>query len=365
MLHYFEHLANIYVFSFYKNYVYFISCVIILFVLTKTAKYTGLLDVPNTRSSHKDPTPNGGGLALVIIILAANLDLVKVCPEFFFGCLLISTVGLIDDIKPLPVLPRLLAQVLSVGLAVILLPSTAPIIGIPIGIIKVILFFSGVWFINIYNFMDGIDGLAGGYANVAAVGFLFCLRTTVQVEPWSMEIYTQLVYITIPFLIFNWNPAKIFMGDTGSTFLGFLFFCLGIRGLQFGNYFIYSFIIIMSFFWIDASTTLGRRILRKQQIFKGHKEHAFHKAAAIFGHWKVSCFIICTTLFWLNPMARLAVIKPKLGVLVTIIAVLPVMAIVLSFKPGSPIDEYGRLVRLLINRLKKDQTSETNFNPVN
>jgi Fuc2NAc and GlcNAc transferase len=201
--------------------------------------------------------------------------------------------------------------------------------------------------------MDGIDGLAGGYANVAAVGFLFCLRTTVRVEPWSMEIYTQLVYITMPFLIFNWSPAKIFMGDTGSTFLGFLFFSLGIRGLLYGNYIIYAFVIIMSFFWIDASITLIRRILRKREIFKGHKEHAFHKASDIFGHWKVSCFIICTTLFWLNPMARFAVINPNYGVFITALAVLPVLVIILSFKPGCPIDETSRLLRYLIARYKK------------
>ncbi|MDR2367695.1 MAG: hypothetical protein LBF58_06240 [Deltaproteobacteria bacterium] len=353
MLNYFEHLANIYIFSFYKNYAYFFSCVLILFLLTKTAKYTGLLDIPNDRSSHKNPTPSGGGLAIVIIILAANTKLVKICPELFFGGLLIAVVGLIDDIRTLPVLPRLLVQVVTVGLAVIYLPSTAPIVGIPIDVIKIILFFSGVWFINIYNFMDGIDGLAGGYANVAAIGFLFCLRTTIRVEPWNLEIYSQLVYITMPFLIFNWSPAKIFMGDTGSTFLGFLFFGLGIRGLQFGNYFIYAFIIIMSFFWIDASLTLGRRFLRKQQIFKAHKEHAFHKAAAIFGHWRVSCFIICTTLFWLNPMARLAVKNPSYAVFVTILAVLPVMVMILAFKPGCPIDQPGYLLRFLIARFKK------------
>jgi Fuc2NAc and GlcNAc transferase len=353
MLEYIEHLANVYIFNFYKNYIYFFSCIIILFFLTKTAKYTGLLDVPNSRSSHLCPTPSGGGLALVAIILAYHLNLIKACPEFFFGSILISAVGLLDDLKPLRVLPRLLAQLLVVGAAVILLPAHAPIMGIPIAIIKVILFLAGVWFINIYNFMDGIDGLAGGYANVAAVGFLFCLRGTVTVEPWSMEIYSQLVYITMPFLIFNWHPAKIFMGDTGSTFLGFLFFCLGIRGLQFGNYIIYAFTIIMSFFWIDATITISRRFLRHKQILKAHKEHAFHKAAAIFGHWKVSCFIICTTLIWLNPMARLAVMKPKYAVFITILAVLPVMVIILAFKPGCPVEEPGYLLRFLIRRFNK------------
>jgi Fuc2NAc and GlcNAc transferase len=357
MLHYLEHLANIYIFDFYKHYVYFFSCIIILFLLTKTAKYTGLLDIPNTRSSHNQPTPSAGGLALVLLILGSHLDLIKKCPELFFGSLLIAAVGLIDDLRSLPVLPRLLAQVLAVGAAVILLPANAPILGIHIYLIKIVLFFAGVWFINLYNFMDGIDGLAGGYANVAAIGFLYCLSGTVRVEPWSMDIYTQLIYITMPFLIFNWNPAKIFMGDTGSTFLGFLFFSLGIRGLVFGNYIIYAFTIIMSFFWIDATITITRRLIRKRHIFQGHKEHAFHKAAAIFGHWKVSCFIICTTLFWLNPMSRLAVKNPKYAIFVTILAVLPVLTIILAFKPGCPIDEPGLLLRFLINHFKSSSSN--------
>ncbi|MDR1110848.1 MAG: glycosyltransferase family 4 protein [Deltaproteobacteria bacterium] len=326
--------------------------------MTKTARYTGLLDFPNQRSSHSQPTPSGGGLALVAIVLVSNLGLIWACPEFFFGGLLIAAVGLLDDMRPLPVLPRLLAQFLAVGAAVILLPSQAPIKGIPIYLVKPILFLSGVWFINVYNFMDGIDGLAGGYANAAAVGFLFCLGGGAQmVEPWSLRIYSQLVYITMPFLIFNWNPAKIFMGDTGSTFMGFVFFCLGIRGLIYGNFIMYSFIIIMSFFWIDATLTIARRFMRDRRVFRAHKEHAFHKAAAIFGHWKVSCFIICVTLFWLNPMARVAMDHPGRAPWVTALALVPIVVIILAFKPGCPIDEPGCLLRFLIRHFKSSGCS--------
>jgi Fuc2NAc and GlcNAc transferase len=300
-------------------------------------------------------TPSGGGLAIVLIILASNYKYIDVCPEFFIGGFLIAIIGLVDDIKPLPVMPRILSQMMVTGAMVFMLPTDAPIIGIPIWIIKIILFFAGIWFINVYNFMDGIDGLAGGYANVAALGFLFCINNSnITVEPWNLIIYKQIIYTTMAFLIYNWSPAKIFMGDTGSTFLGFAFFSLGVRALIYGNYIICSFIIIMSFFWIDATITLLRRLFLGAKIFKAHKEHAFHKAAAIFGHWKVSCFIILVTLFWLNPMAKYAVDNISKGPQITFIAVLPIFIIIMLFNPGSPKVSNNFIIRLFKKTVKKD-----------
>jgi Fuc2NAc and GlcNAc transferase len=339
MVDYLFYLINIYIIDFTKYFLYFFVSTVLLYILIKTSKYTGLIDIPNSRSSHKKPTPSGGGVALASVILLANLNAFNICPEFFIGGFIISIIGLIDDIKSLSVLFRLLTQFLVVILIIFFLPVYNPIKGIPIIIVKFILIFSGVWFINLYNFMDGIDGLAGGYANAASVGFLFCLANGLPVESWNIEIYKQLIYITIPFLIFNWSPAKIFLGDIGSTFLGFTFFSLGARGLIYGNYLMYAFIIIMSFFWIDATVTLVRRFFLKKKVFSAHKEHAFQKAAAKFGHWRVSCFIIMVTLFWLNPMANLTIKYAQYGPILTLFSILPILAIILSFKPGLPISD--------------------------
>jgi Fuc2NAc and GlcNAc transferase len=185
--------------------------------------------------------------------------------------------------------------------------------------------------------MDGIDGLAGGYANAASVGLLYSITNVLNIESWNIDIYKQIIYLTIPFLIFNWSPAKIFLGDIGSTFLGFTFFSLGARGLIHGNYLMYAFIIIMSFFWIDATITLVTRFLLGKKVFKAHKEHAFQKAAAKYGHWRVSCFIIVVTLFWLNPMARLTIQNGQYGPILTLLSILPVLVIILIFKPGRPV----------------------------
>ncbi|MDR2351635.1 MAG: hypothetical protein LBF22_00465 [Deltaproteobacteria bacterium] len=305
------------------------------------------------------PTPVGGGIAIALIILFANIKSFFSCPEFFIGAFIISFIGLLDDRKPLPVLPRIIGQFLVIGAMVVLLPIKAPIQGIPVFIVKPILFFAGVWFINVYNFMDGIDGLAGGYANAACIGFLFCIKDLLQVETWNINIYNQLIYVTLGFLIFNWSPAKIFMGDTGSTFLGFTFFSLGIRALIYGNYIIYSFVIIMSFFWIDATVTLTRRFLRGAKIFKAHKEHAFHKAAAIFGHWRVSCFIILITLFYLNPMARYVVENVDTAPLTTLLALLPIMLIIIAFDPGSAKEPTNKVINYF--RLKAKNRENTSI----
>jgi Fuc2NAc and GlcNAc transferase len=339
MLEYLTFLNTVYIVNFIKYFGYFFSCALLLFIICRSARLLGLIDIPNTRSFHFEPTPVGGGIAIAAIIILTNYRYFNKCPEFFIGAIIISSIGLIDDKVQLPVLPRIICQFLTVGAMVVLLPIGAPIKGIPIWIIKPILFVSGVWFINVYNFMDGIDGLAGGYANVASVGFLFCIKDLLKVEGWNIEIYNQIIYVTLAFLIFNWTPAKIFMGDCGSTFLGFTFFSLGIRGIMYGNYIIYAFIIIMSFFWIDATITIIRRFLRKAKIFKAHKEHAFHKATAKFGHWKVSCFIITVTLCWLNPMARYAVKNVDKAWLTLILAILPIFIIILMFKPGIPVIE--------------------------
>jgi Fuc2NAc and GlcNAc transferase len=339
MFEYFTFLQQIYILNFVKYFGYFISCTILLSIICKSAGFLGLVAIPNNRSFHSNPTPVGGGLAIALIILLSNYEYYEQCPEFFIGAFVITLMGLIDDRVPLAVAPRLICQCLAVGAMVVLLPIAAPIKGVPVWIIKPILFVAGVWFINVYNFMDGIDGLAGGYANAAAVGFLFCIKDILTVEVWNIQIYNQIIYITLAFLIFNWSPAKIFMGDTGSTFLGFTFFSLGIRALIYGNYIIYSFIIIMAFFWIDATITITRRFIRKAKIFSAHKEHAFHKATAKFGHWKVSLFIILVTLFWLNPMARFAVKNINMALPVTIAAVLPILFIIIAFSPGTPVTD--------------------------
>ncbi|MDR1313780.1 MAG: glycosyltransferase family 4 protein [Deltaproteobacteria bacterium] len=350
MSEYIDFLFKRYVVDFSANFGYFLACAVLLRTIMEINRSVGLVDVPNSRSSHSQPTPSGGGAAIVLIVLAANWKVFFTSPEFLIGGLILAVVGLMDDIKKLPVLPRLLTQLAVTSAVVVLLPAKAPIMGVPIWAIKAVLIPAGVWFINVYNFMDGLDGLAVGYANAASLGFLYCIEGGLLVESWNEDVYRQLFYITMAFLIFNWSPAKIFMGDIGSTFLGFVFFALGARSLLHGNYAIYSFVIIMSFFWIDATITLTRRFKAGARIFKAHREHAFHKASALFGHWRVSAFIIMVTIAWLNPMAKLAVKRVDLAPVVTLLAVIPILVVIVLFNPGSPKD--GLAIRIVSKKFK-------------
>jgi Fuc2NAc and GlcNAc transferase len=143
------------------------------------------------------------------------------------------------------------------------------------------------------------------------------------------------------------------MGDTGSTFLGFTFFCLGARALIYGNNIMYAFAIIMSFFWIDATLTLVRRYLSGQKVLTPHKEHAFQKATSMFGHWRVSSFMILVTMFWLNPMAKLAVSNKEWDNVIAVVSVLPILGIIEIFKPGLPMGSQGRILRILSARFLK------------
>jgi Fuc2NAc and GlcNAc transferase len=114
----------------------------------------------------------------------------------------------------------------------------------------------------------------------------------------------------------------------------------------------YAFAIIMSFFWLDATITIFRRFLNGKNILQAHKEHAFQKATFLFGHWKVSCFLILVTMFWLTPMARLAVMHKDWDNTITAISVLPVLAIIEVFKPGMPVGIQGPVLRFLTLKFK-------------
>jgi Fuc2NAc and GlcNAc transferase len=109
----------------------------------------------------------------------------------------------------------------------------------------------------------------------------------------------------------------------------------------------------MSFFWIDATITIIRRFIRGQKIFQAHKTHAYQKATQIFGHWKVSLFIILVTMFWLTPMAKMAVTLKEWDNTIMLISLLPILAIILVFNPGLPVEFQGPVLCFLSLRFKK------------
>jgi UDP-N-acetylmuramyl pentapeptide phosphotransferase/UDP-N-acetylglucosamine-1-phosphate transferase len=252
----------------------------------------GLLDVPNERSSHSTPTPRGGGLVIVIVALAAYATIsvifgLPVSWGYFVGAALIALVSWLDDLWSLPFWARLIVHVAA---AVILtsyagswLELTVPIIDVKLEVGKVLgqilAVLWVVWFLNAYNFMDGIDGIAALQAVIAA--FAWVALSSILVLPATAVLSGIVASASAGFLIHNWQPARVFMGDVGSAFLGFTLAAmplmaraeaggempvLPIAGLMF-----------VWFFLFDTVFTLFRRLFGKKRIWEAHREHIYQK----------------------------------------------------------------------------------------
>ncbi len=262
---------------------FFVTVSVIAFILY--SKFSRLVqDVPNERSLHSNPVPRTGGIGLVIGVFAGWGLMLGALPWWLWlPCALLFAVSLLDDIRNLPVWQRLLAHLLA---ATLLVSGS----GIPAqyGFLTAIaLFLIAAWMIDLYNFMDGSDGLAGGMALFGFAGYgVAALLAQDQV--------LGLVCLTITasaagFLLFNFHPAKIFLGDAGSIPLGFLAAALGIWGWLRGDWTLWFPLLVFSPFIVDATVTLCKRTLRGAKITEAHREHYYQRAIQLgAGHRPVA-----------------------------------------------------------------------------
>ena len=249
------------------------------FIVKRVATKRNVMDIPNVRSSHIQPTPRGGGLAIALAWYVAIIILmiIKRIPDYLFYSLIcgipITVIGMIDDIVNISPKLRLMVQIVCASLAVYLLHGCNIIsLGFtdlysPI-LFNIIAVLGIVWFINLFNFLDGIDG----YISVEII--FICLAAYILA---GIKLPLFLAAATTGFLIWNWQPAKIFMGDVGSTLLGFT---IGIFALYYHNGNELSIIIwlmLTSLFWFDATVTLFRRWRNHEQLSKAHKKHAYQR----------------------------------------------------------------------------------------
>lgn len=261
------------------------------YVIRKYAIKQKVLDIPNERSSHSIPTPRGGGLAIVICwyigitILFTQGLMDKALFKALLSGVILAVVGIIDDIISLKPSTRMLFQTLASALAIYFIggfqvyyfenmPQFLHLIISAFSVIGII------WFINLYNFLDGIDA----YASLEAIfvaGALFYFTQS--------PIFVVLLVSTFGFLIWNWPKAKIFMGDVGSTQLGFILIVLGIYFHNEHTLNFTSWLVLTSLFWFDATFTLIRRIKNKEKISQAHKKHAYQRIVQCgFSHLKTS-----------------------------------------------------------------------------
>lgn len=262
----------------------FVITSVCIVVLLKTRLINLALDKPNARSLHVKVTPRTGGLALMIGVLAAWVYL-QVNVYWLILTLTLVIVSLLDDMRGLPVRWRLLAQLLVCGIFVYI-----SLRGLPLAM-QVLIWIGLVWLTNLYNFMDGADGLAGG---MGLFGFLtYAVAAYIAGFSDLAIMCASVAAACFAFLIFNFNPAKIFMGDAGSITLGFLAGAIGIYGWQHHVWSIWFALLVFSPFIVDASATITKRLLRGEKIWHAHRQHYYqriiqmgcsHKKTALYAY---------------------------------------------------------------------------------
>lgn len=292
-----------------------------------------LLDVPNARSAHAKPTPRGGGIAIAgtVLMLSAAWALFRgeamlVLPLLVSGAAA-ATVGFVDDRHGVRWQVRLTVHVVAV--AVIVLPSAMSSqsheIWVPM-LVAPLLVLAGSWAVNLFNFMDGIDGIAstegafisiGGLLILLGIGAPSCYATPLAICGASC----------LGFLVWNRPHAKIFMGDVGSVFLGVWLFGLGVLSSACTGISLWMWVILWGSFGADATCTLIRRAASGARWHEAHRAHAYQRLSRRWGsHGKVTVLFTVVNLVWLLPMAWLAARHAAWGPWVAVAAWTPLVA---------------------------------------
>ena len=282
----------------------------------------GIVDIPNERSSHSRIVARGGGIGFSGIFLLAILGLGiagmvpgRAATGLAGGGTIIAITGWVDDRKGLTQVTRIILHLAAAVWAVVWLgPVPSIVSGSTIGmwvsqIAGVIAF---AWMTNLYNFMDvGTDGIAGAEAvTVAAASGFLCAMAGLAAPA---HVYWLLAAVTAGFLVWNWPPARIFMGDAGSGFLGFIFAALALWACVNDVRLFWPCVILLSVFVADATTTLLRRMLKREKWYLPHSTHAYQKLARRNGHLPIALGVAIINIAVLAPAAWLAWLHPASG----------------------------------------------------
>jgi Fuc2NAc and GlcNAc transferase len=305
-----------------------------------------LLDVPNARSSHRAATPRGGGAAIAAVTTLAMLVLmfrgsltVTLGVVIAVGGLGVAAIGFVDDRRPLPSSIRLLVHVAAAIWAVAWLGGLPPLrFGehvVSLGWTGYLLALLGiVWVLNLFNFMDGIDGIAASEAMfvVLAGGWL----TTGP--PGLSDVSTVGLVLAAAcggFLLWNWPPARIFLGDVGSGYLGYVIAVLALAAAHTNTVALWVWLILGGAFFVDATATLLRRVLRGERVYEAHRSHAYQWLARRWGsHRRVTVALLIGNLVWLLPWAALAAHRPSVAAAAVVGALVPLAVAALAAGSG-------------------------------
>jgi len=300
----------------------------------------------NFRTLHKIDVPKGSGIVfslvyISLVFLLWTQDMVSndLAIAICLGGFAATIFGFIDDVIDVPAIIKLIIQIslssfiiFSFGETPLLLDKNiAPIdtgvlgVFVSVGIL--------VWLMNLYNFMDGVDGMAASgtvfiCGTISAVLFFICGNTGLGL------IVALLAFSCLGFLLFNWPPASIFMGDAGSVFIGYIFGVLIIYTMLSSEISIWTWLTVFGYFGIDTTTTLILRVARVKKWYGAHRSHAYQNLARIWdSHSKVTGLVLCYHLLWVLPLTILSASYTDYQEIICLLAIFPVIIWTLKYGP--------------------------------
>ncbi|WP_341751490.1 MULTISPECIES: UDP-phosphate alpha-N-acetylglucosaminyltransferase [unclassified Candidatus Tisiphia] len=318
----------------------FIATSFLTWLLISSLPSFGVVDIPNPRRVHSRITPRGGGLAIVIVVIIALIayeyfstktliNSIKIVPLL----LIISSISFLDDLISIPIFVRLIFHIIcsTIAIFLFLFPVVLFHHELPLYIDFMLSIIGLIVFLNIYNFLDGIDGISGAESiHLSITILILCYLKSDIIININFIIVLNIIILacSIGFLIFNWHPAKIFLGDVGSISLGFLLgLCLLLISASSVHLFVASSIASL-YYLADGGLTILIRLVNKEKIWQPHLKHFFQKAVRNGKSHKevVSRIIICNILLMV-----LSIISLYFPLLSIIFAILVVMVTIINF----------------------------------
>ena len=313
--------------------------------LRRYALARSVIDVPNARSSHTVPTPRGGGVAIVVTFLLAIVGVMlsgagesRTLTALGGGGALIAIIGFMDDHGHIPARWRLLGHFIAATWMLVWMGGLPPLtffgwqvnLGWLGGVLAAVYL---VWLLNLYNFMDGIDGIASVEAITVCLGAA-SLYSLAGLGGHAV-LPLLLAAAVAGFLFWNFPPAKIFMGDAGSGFLGIVLGGLSLHAAWLAPELLWCWLILLGVFIVDATYTLVRRLLRGDKVYEAHRSHGYQFASRQFGrHLPVTLAVAALNLCWLLPIAFCVARLGLDGTVGVLLAYIPLVLLAVRFRAG-------------------------------
>jgi Fuc2NAc and GlcNAc transferase len=322
-------------------FLFFVASTALSLIYKKIATDLNILSVKNHRTLHYIPTPRGGGIVfsllsiLAIFLIFWNWQLTEeLLLALVVGGFTATLSGFVDDIKNIRARFKLIIQ-FSLACWVVFCLYFGELLSLgltPLYITIPILLLIMVWMMNAYNFIDGIDGMAASgsiFISMALALVLFLTDGPIEI----IAIFILMTSTIIGFILFNWPPATLFMGDAGSVFLGYTFGVLLLFTVLNNDISIWVWLTVFGYFFADTMVTQIIRVVLLKKWYLAHRSHAYQNLARITeSHLKVTSGVILYNIIWILPLTIWSALQPEMEILAAILAITP--AVVVAYKYG-------------------------------